>query len=92
MHFVPVLTLTPATNFHPEVVMNSGKRISIGRKVTDEVSPDIKVFNSKVVSRMHAEIWFSGGQQFPLVIFLLPWWCGILLCCSFFSFFLQARS
>jgi pSer/pThr/pTyr-binding forkhead associated (FHA) protein len=63
LHYIPHLTLAPHNGFFPEMVTNRGKKVTIGRKNDDPLNPpqgDFFAYNSRVVSRLHAEIWFVG--------------------------------
>jgi len=60
---------SPALNF-PVIrrKMVDGKRLKFGRKVSKDKSTDdfFVTFQSKVVSRKHAEIWYKEGQVYIL--------------------------
>ena len=65
LHYVPYLTLAPHNGFFPELAVKSGRKLAIGRKPEDDLTPlmvDFFAYNSRVVSRIHAEVWFVSGS------------------------------
>jgi len=65
---------SPALNF-PVIRKNmvDGKLLKFGRKVNKEVINDdyFITFQSKVVSRNHAEIWYKEGQVYVIIGIIL---------------------
>ena len=65
-HFVPHITLAPYNGFFQEKSAFGRKKITVGRNPEGEVALGSEVFayHSRVVSRTHAEIWFSHGSYY----------------------------
>ncbi|KAH8914152.1 SMAD/FHA domain-containing protein, partial [Atractiella rhizophila] len=65
----PSLHLTPINDsFVPKQISLSppGTRVRIGRQTNAKTAPNDRngYFESKVLSRMHAEVWYEGGKVF----------------------------
>ncbi|KAK9722828.1 hypothetical protein K7432_002367 [Basidiobolus ranarum] len=62
----PTLVLTSLSHTFPTKKFELFDKIPIGRQVSPKTSPDVKngYFDSKVLSRTHAEVWSENGQVY----------------------------